>query len=73
MNLPKRSAPQGAAETVLDVRSCTVVMDGLPAVDSLTWAVQAGESWGVLGHNGSGKSTLLQMITGYRRPWPGEA
>lgn len=71
LNLPKRSAPQGAAETVLDVRSCTVVMDGLPAVDSLTWAVQAGESWGVLGHNGSGKSTLLQMITGYRRPWPG--
>jgi molybdate transport system ATP-binding protein len=25
----------------------------------------------VLGANGSGKSTLLQLVTGYRRPWPG--
>ena len=48
-----------------------MVMDGVAAVDNLTWTVRSGECWGVLGRNGSGKSTLLQLLTGYRRAWPG--
>lgn len=55
----------------MELDSCSVVMDGQAAVDSLSWTVRAGECWGVFGHNGSGKSTLLQLVTGYRRPWPG--
>lgn len=56
---------------VIEALDCSVVMGGTRAVDQLTWTVRKGECWGVLGRNGSGKSTLLQMITGYRRPWPG--
>ncbi|NCD26518.1 MAG: ATP-binding cassette domain-containing protein [Deltaproteobacteria bacterium] len=60
-----------AGSPVVEVRSCSVVVGGVPAVDDLSWSVRGGECWGVVGHNGSGKSTLLRMITGYRRPWPG--
>ena len=71
LDLPDRSAEQAPPETVVELRSCSVVMDGRAAVDNLTWTVRGGECWGVLGHNGGGKSTLLQLITGYRRAWPG--
>ena len=56
---------------VIEAQNCSVVMGNVAAVDQLTWTVRSGECWGILGPNGSGKSTLLQMITGYRRPWPG--
>jgi molybdate transport system ATP-binding protein len=71
LDLPGREAEELRPESILDLRDCSVVMDGRAAVDSLTWTVRAGECWGVLGPNGSGKSTLLQLATGYRRPWPG--
>ena len=71
LELPDRQGSPSRPETVVELESCSVVMDGQAAVDSLDWTVRAGECWGVFGHNGSGKSTLLQLITGYRRPWPG--
>lgn len=69
--LPKRQARQVQPAIVLEAKACAVVCDGVPAVKALNWTVRSGECWAVLGHNGSGKSSLLQMITGYRRPWPG--
>jgi len=71
LDLPDRQAAESRSDTVVELDSCSVVMDGHAAVDSLSWTVMAGECWGVFGHNGSGKSTLLQLVTGYRRPWPG--
>jgi molybdate transport system ATP-binding protein len=71
LDLPDRQAAESKSDKVVDLESCSVVMDGQAAVDSLSWTVRAGECWGVFGHNGSGKSTLLQLVTGYRRPWPG--
>jgi molybdate transport system ATP-binding protein len=73
LDLPERQVEEITPETIVDLRSCSVVMDGHPAVNDLTWTVRAGQCWGVLGTNGSGKSTLLQLVTGYRRPWPGGA
>jgi molybdate transport system ATP-binding protein len=71
LDLPDRQAAEFRSDKVVELDSCSVVMDGQAAVDSLSWTVRAGECWGVFGHNGSGKSTLLQLVTGYRRPWPG--
>lgn len=71
LELPRKQALAARPETVVELDSCTVVMEGRAAVDNLSWTLRAGECWGVLGHNGGGKSTLLQLVTGYRRPWPG--
>lgn len=34
----------------------------------VSWIIEEGENWALIGANGSGKSTLLNMITGYL--WP---
>ncbi|WP_028784717.1 ABC transporter ATP-binding protein [Thalassobacillus devorans] len=38
----------------------------------ITWNVEKGEHWVLLGLNGSGKTSLLNMITGYQWPTNGE-
>jgi iron complex transport system ATP-binding protein len=37
----------------------------------ITWSLQAGERWVVLGANGAGKSTLLEVLAGATRPSAG--
>ena len=41
------------------------------AVRNISFDVQAGSVYGLIGHNGSGKSTLLKMIGGIYRPTEG--
>lgn len=41
------------------------------ALKDISWTINAGESWGIIGRNGSGKSTLLKMITGILQPYEG--
>ena len=43
----------------------------LRAVDGVSFAVEAGETFGIAGPNGSGKSTLFNVITGV--PYPADA
>ena len=38
----------------------------------LTWSLEPGRNWAVLGANGSGKSTLLRLIRGDIMPNPGQ-
>ncbi|RME51200.1 MAG: ABC transporter ATP-binding protein [Caldilineae bacterium] len=45
---------------------------GTPAVDGVTFAVQAGEIVCLLGPSGCGKTTLLRMIAGLETPDEGE-
>jgi molybdate transport system ATP-binding protein len=71
LDLPERQAREGRPGNIVDLRGCSVGLDGRAAVDDMTWTVRSGQRWGVLGRNGSGKSTLLQLVTGYRRAWPG--
>ena len=41
------------------------------AVKDVSFQVQAGEAWGLIGTNGSGKSTMLKAISGILKPYKG--
>ncbi|MEA2598607.1 MAG: type transport system ATP-binding protein [Thermomicrobiales bacterium] len=43
------------------------------AVDGISFAVAAGEIFGLLGHNGAGKTTTIRVLTGRTRPTHGDA
>ena len=57
-----------------------IVVDGIrklyggrPAVDGVTFGVEAGEIFCILGPNGAGKTTTIEILEGYRRPDEGSA
>ncbi len=41
-------------------------------LDGLSWRVEHGQHWVILGANGSGKTSLLSALTGYLMPTDGE-
>jgi branched-chain amino acid transport system ATP-binding protein len=57
--------------TVLEVRDLTVHHGQLKALDNVTFNVEAGEVYAIIGANGAGKSTLLRTISGLHRPTAG--
>ena len=52
----------------LELRGVTYLANGKKILDSISWIVQPGEHWAILGPNGSGKTTLLRIASGYL--WP---
>jgi iron complex transport system ATP-binding protein len=57
---------------ILSVEKLRVVRDGLVILDDVSWRVQRGEHWAVLGANGSGKTSLFSVLLGYLTPTAGE-
>ena len=53
---------------LLDVRQITKSFGGPPAVDRVSFAVQAGEILALIGPNGAGKTTCFNMIGGQLKP-----
>ncbi|MFL6246520.1 MAG: ABC transporter ATP-binding protein [Thermoanaerobaculia bacterium] len=45
--------------------------DVFPALEGVTFAVEKGETIGIVGQNGAGKSTLLKLLCGVTRPSSG--
>ena len=56
---------------LLEGTAVTRYFGGLPAVDGLDFAVDAGEILGVIGPNGAGKTTLMNLISGLLPPSSG--
>jgi iron complex transport system ATP-binding protein len=56
---------------ILSVSHLTVQRGETRILDGLSWAVQRGEHWVILGANGSGKTSLLSALTGYLSPTSG--
>ena len=44
--------------------------DGVTIIDDVSWRIEQGQHWALLGRNGSGKTTLLKIACGYT--WPNQ-
>ena len=59
--------------SVLELSDVTVVRDGNPILDAVSWTVDSDQRWVVLGPNGAGKTTLLQVASASIHPSSGTA
>jgi len=61
------------SKVVLEAKNLTKKFGDFTAVDSISFAVQAGEVFGVVGPNGAGKTTTIKMFTTLLPPSIGKA
>src|SRR2546428_2077630 len=57
---------------VLEVRDLQVGRGKTMILNRVSWRVERGQHWVILGANGSGKTSLLSALTGYLTPSGGE-
>src|SRR6516164_9522120 len=60
------------APSILSVSGLRVERGGTVILDDVSWRVDRGQHWVILGANGSGKTSLLSALTGYLTPTAGE-
>ncbi|MEO3752706.1 ABC transporter ATP-binding protein [Streptomyces sp. B6B3] len=53
---------------IIEVEDLRKAYGGTPAVDGVSFAVEAGEIFGILGPNGAGKTTTVECVEGLRTP-----
>jgi iron complex transport system ATP-binding protein len=67
----KKLKPSRTPSSIFEVRKLRVERDAVILHD-VSWRVERGQHWVVLGANGSGKTSLLSALTGYLVPTRGE-
>ncbi len=70
---PSRAAAQGAAAPVLEVQDLVKRYPEHTALDGVSFQVERGQLFGLLGPNGSGKTTTLSCALGLMRPTSGSS
>lgn len=55
-------------EAVVELSNVTFCRKKRTILSEVSWRIEAGQHWALLGANGSGKTTLLKILTGYE--WP---
>jgi iron complex transport system ATP-binding protein len=58
---------------VLDLQDVSIRRGTKTILDTVSWQVEDGQRWVVLGRNGAGKTTLLQIAAGRMHPTSGTA
>lgn len=58
---------------MINLCGVTVTKNQKDILKNISWKVEKGEHWSILGLNGSGKTTLLNVINGYLHPTSGQA
>lgn len=58
---------------VVELDRVDVAIDGAPVLHDVSWRIDGGERWVVVGPNGSGKTTLLRLLASWQRPTAGTA
>jgi iron complex transport system ATP-binding protein len=58
--------------TVLEISNLKIQRGDVTILDDVSWRVEQGQHWAILGANGSGKTSLLSALTGYLMPTAGE-
>jgi len=60
------------AKPILEVSGLSIRRGNTMILRNVSWRVERGEHWVMLGANGSGKTSLLSALTGYFMPTAGE-
>src|SRR5262245_14326832 len=68
-----RTDRMGHAGPAVSVTQLTRTFADLKALDALSFDVEAGELFGIVGPDGSGKTTTLRILAGVLRPSDGDA
>ena len=71
MSMENQTRIAEGREPLVEFRGVSVRYGRKEALEDLTWSLEPGRNWAVLGANGSGKSTLLKLIRGDIMPFPG--
>lgn len=59
------------SKNVLAVSDLHIRRGGTPILAGISWTIEPGQHWVMLGANGSGKTSLLSALTGYLMPTAG--
>jgi iron complex transport system ATP-binding protein len=61
--VPVEPSPEGPLSdtSVIAIDHLSVVREGIPILNDISWSVGRGQRWALLGPNGSGKTTLLNV------------
>jgi iron complex transport system ATP-binding protein len=58
--------------SVLEISALRIQRGHTVILDDISWRVERGQHWAILGANGSGKTCLLSALTGYLMPTAGD-
>ena len=67
-----RRARVRRTKPILEISRLKIQRGGTVILDEVSWRVERGQHWVILGANGSGKTSLLSALTGYLMPTAGE-